>query len=1578
MTFKNKIFNFTAKRLFIIFSLFSFLFYAEYGFCIDISDDPMDTKVLAAPPNIMFILDNSGSMDWEFMTEENNGKFIISGSTHEYLFSNPGDNNYASSNSNGTTLAGTDKEYWKSQWTGYNKVYYNPLSIYTPWPSTDKFTLVDADLKTPYSNPIDDLNDSDPLNDEVSGVGDPSITLKTVFNTISVVPPIIVDNLDAEFTTPAGAWSESMFENEWPYPGATHSSVFTSTNGGQAKFTPVIPFDGEYHVYAWWNCHTDRDKKAKITITYNGGATTTIYKNQRSSSVTKNEPGVCGEWIDLGTYEFDAAVGDNVIIERDDSSGEAGGSTIADAVKFVSTANATTTDINIKNAHYYTWYDENDDDTIDNLEVYLVTWEDTNADDLLDHRLYFQVDNTDDDMVESRELIALAYNKDDQGNDEVPNDIQPKKYNEDGTFIEYKTDEEDLQNFANWYSYYRRRELTAKAAISNSIVDLDWVYGGFYTINSGVRQSVLPINVESNSIIVDNKDGGFSKSGTWRESSASNEYLGSSLYTSGTGNSARWTPYLQAGQYKVYAWWDYWSSRDKKAKYTIDYDGDGTVDDTVYKNQQDTSTASTWQLLGTYTFAQGSTGYVEVTREGSGGDYASSTSADAIKFEKTSGGVTVDDTDTLLDLLYGIDSDGSTPLRNALRDVGRYYDQDDSYTGNLGTSPFKSEIDGGACQQAFTILMTDGYYNGGDPGLGNEDQNAGAPYADTYSDTLADMAFKYYDTDLSSSLPDNLPTNNYDSKKSQHMITYSISFGVTGSIDMTDVNDDGTTDNPSYADADDPYFLNSTTPKPKWTDPDDGDSEKIDDLWHAAVNGRGEFFSADDPEELITSLNSIFENLSSRIASGASVSVNGDELNTGSVMYQSTYSSGNWEGDVTAYPINPITGEIKTEESEILWHAKDRLQDKLIADENWWSTGRRIVTYNGYDSILSFKYANLTPIQKAALNTDSNVVDFIRGKEVAGFRARQKNLGDIVHSAPYLVVGDGIDNNSQNGIDESGHAYNEIDDDGDGEVDESDEIDLDEHRGIVFAGGNDGMLHAFDARSGDEIFSYIPHIVFDHLIDLTAVDYEHKFYVDATPFARMITINSNKKVLLTAGLKKGGKGYFCLDISKILYQNSTTFTEDELATPGHNDGIDVLWEYPKVTAGTDATLGTADDEFGSDDDLGYSFSDIFIVESYHTMGTDPSKHSWVAIFGNGYNSVNDSAILYIINANTGELIKKIDTGVTGNNGLSSPALIDFDNDGKVDYAYAGDLKGNMWKFDLKDPDPANWKVAYTESDGTTPAPLFSSPNQPITSAPDVMNHCASSNGYMVLYGTGKFIAETDRTNIDKQTIYGIWDTGFPHGQWDESTGSLSRRPGGTLLEQTEVDFQYIYEHYFRTLSDNTPGVSPAPGWAQQDANGNVTSGSLLGWYFDLPMDKDNDSNLDGERVIKDVMIRDGNLIVITFTPSDSPCTGGGTSMVHEMDACDGSRLKTPQFDVNNDGKIDGHDLIEIDDPDNPGLKIWVPPTGKGYDGLLHPPIIVTMPNKTVEMKIFSSSAGTTERLFEKAEGGFYSWREIKN
>ncbi len=1562
----------------------SVLFFANFGYCIDISNDPMDTKVQAAPPNIMFVFDNSGSMDWEFMTQENDGTFRVKNTLYLYLFNDPGDNVYWS----GYILSGSARAYWKSQWSGYNKLYYNPHSIYKPWPK-----MSNADTTYPWSNPVNHAS------------GDPHIDLSAeYYSYTSPEVSVIVDNNDAGFSLSSLGWT--LHGNDGDSYG---SNYYYSNNGNTgtswAKWTPTFSSAGEYEIFGWWRSGINaRVTDASYEIYHNGSTDTSCCYNQRING---------GQWNSLGTYEF-SADGSEYVKLTATTTGES--KYCADAIKFLKSGSGV--QISIKNAHYYVVNDVNNNGSYDSGEdIYLVTWEDSDSDGKLDHRLYYKISGAGD-TIESGDITHV-----DPG--DVPNSVKSAVYKEDGTLDHYMTDAEELQNFANWYSYYRRRELAAKAAVANSIIDLSWVNVGFYTINSGVRQTVLPVNVDTNAIIVDNKDSGYLEHGVWNESSVSNEYNDSSRYTKAIGNWAKWTPYIpETKKYKVYAWWDYYSNRDSNALYTIHYNG-GT--DNIRVNQRDSATSNQWVLLGTYSFAKGSTGYVQVTRDHN--STGKSTSADAVKFEPASGGINIDRTDTLLNLLYSIDSHNGTPLRKALLNVGRYYDQTDGYDGNLGTSPYLSASQGGECQQAFTIVMTDGYWNGGSPNVGNQDGNKGAPYQDPYPNTLADVAMKYYNKDLSTTLDNHVPTNSYDKKKTQHMVTYAISFGVKGSIDPLDINGDGVPDDPSYAD--DPYFLNPATPRPVWPDPrpSNASSAKIDDLWHAAVNGRGSFFSADNPQALVEALQKVFKNLKARLASGASVSVNGDELNTGTVVYQSTYRSGQWTGDVVAFPVNPITGEILKEAGDIKWKASDELQSMD------WSADRKIITSDGKGTGLPFLYTSLTTGQKDALDDNSDVVDYIRGEEISGFRQRKKKLGDIVHSAPLLVIKDGKDNNNNGLVDESGEAD-----------------------GTIFVGSNDGMVHAFNAKTGVERFAYIPHLVFDHLMDLTNVNYSHRFYVDSTPYAAAIRFAAGDmskdgidndgdgqideadenysdsvdndgngvvdeageyktKVVLVGGLGKGGKGYYALDITDMESIDSSK-SESDIKDM-------VMWEYPPLTNtdfvyagdqthdGIDNNNNGVVDDSGenysdgidnngdgnideqgekkfkyNDNDMGYSFSKAFIVKSYISMNpSSETNHPWVVIFGNGYNSVNGHAVLYVLNALTGSLIRKIDTGVGGDNGLSSPAIVDINNDGRADYVYAGDLKGNMWKFDITESDPAKWGVAFgvdgsgngridgTET-GDVPKPLFSSPGQPITVAPDVMFHC-EGDGYMVLYGTGKFLGETDRSNQDKQTIYGIWDFGGGQsdylGTWNETTGTLSNlalTTKETLLKQTVVDSRYLNNYYLRTLSDNHADWSLCHNKKDDNDDSVIDDsgecGTHAGWYFDLP--------LAGERVIEDGMIRDGNLVIITFIPNDSPCSGGGMSIVHEMNACDGSRLTAPQFDINNDGKVDDNDLITITDVN--GHTIKVPPTGKGYDGQLHPPVIVSMPDKKREMKILSSSKGTTETLFEKAEPiGMFYWRE---
>ena len=879
-----------------------------------------------------------------------------------------------------------------------------------------------------------------------------------------------------------------------------------------------------------------------------------------------------------------------------------------------------------------------------------------------------------------------------------------------------------------------------------------------------------------------------------------------------------------------------------------------------------------WVELGTYDFAAGTSDYVKVERtSSSNGDR---TVADAILFEAQDGEkVNIDKTGDLLGGIYNIYSSNGTPLQNALNAVGTYYDD--------SSNAYFSAAEGGACQQSFAILMTDGYYNGGHPSVGNVDKDMGAPYADNWDNTLGDIAMKYYNTDLSD-LENVVPTNSCDEKETQHMVTYSVAFGLTGNLTPYDADGDGKED--------DPCFLNDTTPDPVWPDPGDSeDKDRIDDLWHAAVNGHGEFFSAGNPEELVESLTALFENIASRSASGASVSVNGEELGSETTIYQATYSSDTYTGELYAYPMDPDSGEILKDASDIRWTASGKVGSTDGLQDKDWDTDRKIITSNN-GTLVPFRYANISLAQQAYLSTDEttakNLVNYIRGQEIDGFRPRTKKLGDIVHSAPVLK------------------------------------------EDAIYVGANDGMFHAFDKENGREIFAYVPNLVFDKLNKLADKAYSHEFYIDSTAASQAKgKISDTVETMLVCGLGAGGKGYFALDITDV-----GTFTKD--STESEIAGKIGMWEFPNSTHAAD---------------MGYSFSIPTIVKSNYKVDDKPR---WVVIFGNGYTSDNGSAELFVLDALTGAVLAKIDTGVTGDNGLSTPAVIDANNDYLADYVYAGDLKGNLWKFDLTGSAPADWKVAFKDGDGNK-KPLFQATAQPITSRPDVMWH-PTEHGFLVVFGTGKFLHDDDINattgELSRQhTVYGIWDYGddaddaeYLGSISDRSTGQLSYPTDGSgdpiyLQKQTVVYTNTINGEYYRVLSNHdvqwretVSGVEIEPPADPDGGDQKFNPVKQAGWFFDFP----NSGDYVGERVIKDITIRNGVAIVLSFIPNDSPCAGGGNSFYYMMNAANGGRFDKPVLDLNGDGKIDDDDLINIGTEDDP---IMTSPTGKLNIGMLHAP-----------------------------------------
>jgi type IV pilus assembly protein PilY1 len=337
------------------------------------------------------------------------------------------------------------------------------------------------------------------------------------------------------------------------------------------------------------------------------------------------------------------------------------------------------------------------------------------------------------------------------------------------------------------------------------------------------------------------------------------------------------------------------------------------------------------------------------------------------------------------------------------------------------------------------------------------------------------------------------------------------------------------------------------------------------------------------------------------------------------------------------------------------------------------------------------------------------------------------------------------------------------------------------------------------------------------------------------------------------------------------------------------------------------------------------------------------------------------------------------------------------HDDVVDFVYAGDLKGNLWKFDLLDDSAINWQAAFEDS-ASKAAPLFVARDkvgapQPITGQPDVMLH-PEKQGYIVCFGTGKFLGVGDYSDTQIQTIYGIWDYGDTVFQapdiWspdddDEYLGAfISRDPAARqlsnvylsenvkLLRQTAADFEVdsvAGKITVRILSGNKPfwDTMPDPQGGGQLPDPTNSNDNDAGWYLDLDV-------YAGERVVSDVILRDGILIVIGFIPEQGRCGSGGDSIFMELNAFTGGSIGSIQFDIHDDGSVGEDDLVEVEID---GKKVKVPPSGKKLAGHIQPPAIIKIEEEK-EKKYLSSSGGGIVEISEKAaKTGVAYWMEIR-
>lgn len=840
----------------------------------------------------------------------------------------------------------------------------------------------------------------------------------------------------------------------------------------------------------------------------------------------------------------------------------------------------------------------------------------------------------------------------------------------------------------------------------------------------------------------------------------------------------------------------------------------------------------------------------------------------------------------LLSGLFSLDWQAyGTPLRNGLQRAGNYFDNADGRT-----DPITEQ-----CQQNFSVLFTDGYWNGGDPSSTISDADG-----DGHSISVADVAKYYYDRDLSS-LANNVVSNVFDSATHQHMVTYTVAFGVTGLLSDTDADGwPGTS--PGLDENDD------------WGDPFNSDPEKIDDLWHAAYNSRGTFVSAATPEDVSEALTDALSNISDRIGSAASVAFNTTTLTGSSAVYLAQFNSSNnkWSGDLLSFALDSTTGDVASTSS---WSAAS-----VLEADNDPVNNRKIFTYNGTIGV-PFQWANLTSAQQADLkiNPDASVSDdtkaqarlsFLRGDrtndEGAGgtytFRNRNKLLGDIIHSDPVFVgdpqlfwpsdspFPDTIGTNTYTDFKTASAQKN--------------------RQEVIYVGSNDGMLHGFNATTGAEVMAYIPSSLFssysatDGLHYLTDVDYSHRYYVDMPVAISDVYIDKGDSVdedsdgdnkdwhtILIGGGRAGSRGLFALDIT-----DPADFVEDS----SHAQNL-VLWEFD------------SDD----DADMGYTYSKPVIGML--------NNQRWAAIFGNGYNSTGDGKaklfILFLdggldgtwtdgsgssdldyieISTNVGSISSSNCLNVSSDcNGLSTPQAVDMDGDKIIDRVYAGDLKGNLWAFDLSSSSTNSWSVAYKT--GSTPKPLFTatyhdtlsvgaaptqvtSTAQPITNKPILVKHPSGLGGdpdVLVFFGTGQYLNDSDITDSSVQTFYGVWDN-----------GSHSLTPAN-LIEQS-----FISETFTNDGNDVSSQVR-----VLTDESVDYSS-SDKGWFINL-------TAASGERVIVDPDVRGDLVFFNTWIPDTNPCNAGGSGFLMSVKQLNGGRPDSAAFDLDGDGEVDSDDLVSV-------------------------------------------------------------------
>lgn len=780
--------------------------------------------------------------------------------------------------------------------------------------------------------------------------------------------------------------------------------------------------------------------------------------------------------------------------------------------------------------------------------------------------------------------------------------------------------------------------------------------------------------------------------------------------------------------------------------------------------------------------------------------------------------------------LFAVKTCSWTPLRGALSRAGQVYAGVTKLIGASDPDPIQY-----SCQQNFSFLSTDGYWNtdiedgsfgpfdvnGGN--VGDQDGNATGYQKDALAkaDTLADVALYYYKTDLRTTMTDDVPTSSKDTNSKQHMVTFTMGLGVDGALTYSkDYEGGGSSD----------YNAIGQGTK-NWGNPISNSTDaRIDDLWHAAVNGRGKYFSAADPNTVVESLDESLASMTAMTGSAAAAATSNLEPVAGdNYAYVASYQTQTWVGNIEAREIDLSTGSVA---ETPIWDGQSLLDSKTTRtlygfdgdisgiDKKFQLTWANVQTKGWDGSVAGKDFFNpeqlpqCLPISNCTGATRENLFSYLMGGDDAtanlSYRDRVHVLGDIVNTQPVYVKAPSF------GYADTGYGT----------------YKASTRKAMVYVGANDGFLHAFDALTGNEDWAFMPSGVLPKLYDLASASYAHRYYVDGVLTVGDVYVGSNWKTILVGGLNSGGSSYFALDIT-------------DPASPV------ALWEF------TDGRMGKS---YGNP-----------IITKLPEGATDSSGASiagkWVVLVTSGYNNGdtsfadhNGEGVLYVLDAYSGAEYFRLYTctnqanPATCSGSSSSPAGLAKINgwvaspvtDNTTSYVYGGDLDGNLWRFDLANK--SAFKVAEV--------------NEPITVKPELV----SINGYRVaLFGTGLFLQANDKNDTTKRSFYAIKDDP------DSTTALIDVKTSGQLVEQ--VLSLKADDATLRTVANPN-----AVDWA-----------SKSGWFVEM-LEEGERINVDPKLQLGTIVFASN----VPDVGSSNACTIGGHGWVNALDVLTGSYVSNSQ------------------------------------------------------------------------------------